>query len=217
MSADTVAIHVDEHPNLDLGLIRASLQAPLGESPSPDWLVDLLRDDADAPLSRTEEIRGKVRDVLRHGGYKPTGRGKPASEYLVRTATGEEGLRSINLAVDLCNVVSLHSGLPISVVDLDLATAPLRVAIAEEGASYVFNPSGQEIKVERLLCLHDADGPCANAVKDSMRTKTRDETRHLLCLIWGSRELGDTTGRAVAWYRELFERVGATTGDVTVS
>ena len=45
--------------------------------------------EADAPLQRVEQVRQDVRDLLRHGGYKPTGRGKPASEYLVRAATAD--------------------------------------------------------------------------------------------------------------------------------
>ena len=118
---------------------------------------------------RDEAIRLDVRDMLRHGGYKPTGRGKPASEYLLKLA--DKGLMSINLAVDACNVVSLHSGLPISVVDLDRTEGALRIAVVEGDQRYVFNASGQEIRLEGLLCLHDENGPCANAVKDSERTK----------------------------------------------
>ena len=68
--------------------------------PSPDWLLALLRADAGAPLRRSEEARQAVRDLLRHGGFKPTGRSKPASEYLVRTAE-ETGLSTINLVVDI--------------------------------------------------------------------------------------------------------------------
>jgi DNA/RNA-binding domain of Phe-tRNA-synthetase-like protein len=110
--------------------------------------------------------------------------------------------------------VSLHSGLPISVVDLDRAREPFRVGIAGEGAGYVFNASGQEIKVEGLLCLHDAEGPCANAVKDAQRTKTHEGTRRVLCLVWGREDLADHTDRTVGWYREILERAGATCVDV---
>ena len=85
---------------------------------TPPSIIATLRSDAAAPLERNEETRAAVRDMLRHGGYKPTGRGKPASEYLVRAAS-EGALGSINAAVDVCNGVSLHSGFPISVVDLD--------------------------------------------------------------------------------------------------
>ena len=41
----------------------------------------------------------RVRDLLRAGGFKPAGRSKPASEYLVRAA-GEGKLAGINLVVD---------------------------------------------------------------------------------------------------------------------
>jgi len=210
-----VHVTVDPHPLLHLGLFEATFPAALGEIPSPDWLIALLVDGAPAPVARSEEIRGKIRDLLRHGGYKPTGRGKPASEYLVRAAA-EGGIQSINVAVDACNAVSLASGLPISVVDLDRACEPLRVAIAGADARYVFNPSGQEIDVEGLLCLHDADGPCANAVKDAQRTKTHEGTRRILALVWGREDLAEHTDRTVAWYRELVTRGGGTCADVEI-
>jgi DNA/RNA-binding domain of Phe-tRNA-synthetase-like protein len=165
------------------------------------------------PLSRGEELRAAVRDLLRHGGYKPTGRGKPASEYLVRAA--EEGtLASINPAVDACNVVSLHSGVPISVVDTDIARGPFRVGLAPDGPRYIFNAAGQEIDVAGLLCLFDAEGPCANAVKDSQRTKTNAATRRTLSLLWGTHAQPGASGRAATWYRELLERAGARTETV---
>jgi DNA/RNA-binding domain of Phe-tRNA-synthetase-like protein len=143
--------------------------------------------------------------MLRALGYKPTGRGKPASEYLLR------GAPIINIAVDAGNAVSLHSGLPISVIDLDRLRPPLRVAVGAAGQSYVFNSAGQVIDVEGIPCLFDAEGPCANAVKDAQRTKTDATTRATLSLIWGARALGDRTARTLAWYRELVERAGATT------
>jgi hypothetical protein len=122
---------IEEHPSLDLQAFTVRLPRSLGGIDSPAALLGLLDLNAAAPLERSEEVRKAVRDLLRHGGYKPTGRGKPASEYLVR-ASGEGKLSPINLVVDACNVASLHSGLPISVVDLDLAEAPLRVGIAAE-------------------------------------------------------------------------------------
>jgi DNA/RNA-binding domain of Phe-tRNA-synthetase-like protein len=152
---------------------------------------------------------------LRHGGYKPTGRGKPASEYLVKAAA--EGIGPINLAVDACNAVSLHSGLPISVVDLDRVVPPLWVGVVVGDARYVFNLAGQEIRLEGLLCLHDQEGPCANGVKDSQRTKTRADTRRTLSLIWGSEQHAAHTVAAGRWYRALLERAGAETVDVTTT
>ena len=208
---------VDAHPLLDLAAFETEFLTPLGECPSPDWLVALLRENAPAPVVRSEEARAAIRDMMRHGSYKPTGRGKPASEYLVRAAAEADGLRSINAAVDACNVVSLHTGVPISVVDLDRARSPLRVALAPDGAAYVCNPSGQEIRVAGLVCLHDAEGPCANGVKDSQRTKTADDTRRTLSVLWSARALDGIAARAAAWYRVLLERAGARTLDVEIS
>lgn len=207
-----MTIRAEQHPLLRFGAFFTEFAAPLG--PSPDWLVALLALDAeDAPLTRDEEVRAAVRDVLRHGGYKPTGRGKPASEYLVRAA-GDGALRSINPAVDACNVVSLHSGLPISVVDPDRTSPPLRIGIAGADTRYVFNASGQEIRLDGLLCLHDGQGPCANGVKDSQRTKTDDASTRTLSVIWGTTEFPGRAARAGAWYRELLERLGAATEEV---
>lgn len=209
-------VSIAPHPLLDAGLFVTELPAPLGETPAPEALVKKLALEAEAPLRSDEAVRAAVRDLLRHGGFKPTGRSKPASEYLIR-AVGEGALGSINLAVDACNVVSLHSGLPISVVDLDLAREPLSVSIAPAGTSYVFNASGQVIDLGGLLCLCDADGPCANAVKDAQRTKTRDATRRTLSIVWGTKALGDRTARATAWYRALLGEAGARTLDVRAS
>lgn len=206
-------LQVDPHPLLACTAFATEFPVPLEQCPSPDWLVALLALDAIAPVARSEELRAAVRDLLRHGGYRPTGRGKPASEYLVR-AVAEGQLGSINLAVDACNVVSLASGLPISVVDLDRATPPLRIAIAPQGTRYVFNSGGQELDASGLLCLWDAEGPTANAVKDAQRTKTHSGTRRTLSVVWGVKGHEARLERATAWYRELLERVGATTRPV---
>src|SRR5512141_1732266 len=119
---------VDPHPLFAGAAFTTEFPSALGEvGPRPE-LAALLRRDAPAPLSPEEPVRAAIRDLLRHGGYKPTGRGKPASEYLVRAAA-EGKLTPINAAVDVGNVVSLHAGLPISVVDLDRAREPFTVAI----------------------------------------------------------------------------------------
>jgi DNA/RNA-binding domain of Phe-tRNA-synthetase-like protein len=207
-----VSLTLDPHPLLDAFVLTATFPAPLREIHSPGWLAGALRPDADAPLRPDDTVRAAVRDLLRQGGYKPTGRGKPASEYLARAAA-DGTLGPINAAVDACNVVSLHSGLPVSVVDLDRARPPFRVALADAGERYVFNAAGQEIALGGLLCLHDADGPCANGVKDSQRTKTGDSTRRTLSVIWGTRALPGRAAAAGAWYRELLGRLGAATGE----
>lgn len=190
------------HRLLDAAAFTTHFPKPLGEVPAAGLL------QAKPPMQSSDEVRAAVRDLLREGGYKPTGRGKPASEYLIR-ATAENALSSINAAVDACNVVSLHSGLPISVIDLDQARAPFEVKLASKDTAYVFNASGQTIDVEGLLCLFDADGACANAVKDSQRTKTSPQTTRTLTVMWGCKTLPGRTQAALQWYREILQSLGS--------
>jgi DNA/RNA-binding domain of Phe-tRNA-synthetase-like protein len=201
---------IDPHPLLDLRAFLTRFPRPLGELPTPADLLDLFSADAPAPLNSDDAVRETVRQLLRHGGFRPTGRSKPASEYLLRAA-GEGRLGAINLAVDVANVVSLHSGLPISVVDLAALRPPLRVGLAQAGDQYPFNTAGQVIDLEGLLCLFDAEGPCANAVKDAQRTKTSPGTRETLSLLWGTTALPGRANEAEAWYRKLLGQQGATT------
>ena len=201
---------VDPHPLLDLRAFVTQFPGALGEMPGHGPFQALLNLDAQAPLHSDDIVREAVRQLLRHGGFKPTGRSKPASEYLLKAA-GEGRLDSINVAVDACNAVSLHSGLPISVVDLDRAREPLRVGIAPAGSSYAFNAGGQVIDLGGLLCLFDAEGPCANAVKDAQRTKTTATTRRTLSLIWGTVSLPGRAAQTENWYRALMEQQGAKT------
>jgi DNA/RNA-binding domain of Phe-tRNA-synthetase-like protein len=208
-------LQVEPHPLLRVAAFTTSFAAPLGELATPPAVLDALRLDATAPMQRDEAVRVAVRDLLRQGGYKPTGRGKPASEYLVRAA-GEGTLGSINAGVDACNAVSLHSGFPISLVDLDRAGAPFHIAVAPVGASYVFNASGQEIDLGGLLCIFDADGPCANAVRDAQRTKTNVGTRETLSVLWGCVGHEARLGAAERWYRALLAEVGARTEHVQI-
>jgi DNA/RNA-binding domain of Phe-tRNA-synthetase-like protein len=203
-----MVLTVEPHPLLELRAFATQFSEPLCNLAPSAELLGLLSAEAEAALGSSDEVRAAVRDLLRHGGFRPTGRSKPASEYLIKAA-GEGMLTSINLAVDVCNAVSLHSGLPISVIDLELAHPPLRVGLAEPGSAYVFNPAGQTIAVGGLLCLFDAEGPCAGPVKDSQRTKTRGETRRTLSLIWGTNRLPGRAEEAQRWYHQLLLAHGA--------
>src|ERR1700679_3659975 len=120
---------IEPHPLLDVRVFITEFPCPLAETPTPPELFALLAEGAGAPLHTDDGVREAVRSLLRHGGFKPTGRSKPASEYLLK-AGRDKLLSPINVAVAACNIVSFHSGLPISVVDLDKTREPLRVGIA---------------------------------------------------------------------------------------
>jgi DNA/RNA-binding domain of Phe-tRNA-synthetase-like protein len=67
------------------------------------------------------------------------------------------------------------------------------------------------MSLKGLICLRDAEGPCANPVKDAQRTKTDGRTRETLTIIWGAEGHAERLDTATAWYRELLARAGAET------
>lgn len=212
MMTAPLRVAVAPHPLLDAGAFVARLAMPMGSLATPE----AIRAPAAIPLASSDDVRAAVRALLRHGGYKPAGRGKPASEYLVGAAA-EGRFPAINACVDACNVVSLHSGLPISLVDLARVDAgALRIDVAPAGTSYVFNPSGQTIDASGLLALFDGTGMVTGTpVKDAQRSKTADDTRAMIAVVWGTRALPGRTAATVAWYRELMAAIpGAATEPV---
>jgi DNA/RNA-binding domain of Phe-tRNA-synthetase-like protein len=211
-------IVVEPHTLLDAGSFVIRSTAPLAELTTPEVIASLAAPGATAPAAVPAEVKTAVRDLLREGGYKPSGRSKPASEYLA-AAHAKQAFPRINALVDACNVVSLHSCLPISLLDLDRLdrSTALTIRIAPPGTEYVFNPSGQTIDAAGLLSLYDAQGPSGTPVKDAQRTKTHDNTVVALAIVWGTRALTGWTARTIRWYRELVHAIaGASVEDVAL-
>lgn len=225
-----LTITIDPHSILEVGAFITRFDTVLSRTETPPGIVALIGPTAsslsptsslsialtDAPPAGSDQVRGEVRQLLREGGFKPSGRSKPASEYLTG-AIAEGRFPRINAAVDACNVASLHSGLPISLIDVDRLTGTtLRIGVAPAGTTYVFNPSGQVIDASHLLCVFDDDGPTGTPVKDAQRTKTHDETRVALSIVWGTTRLPGRTDATTRWYRELMASIpGAVVEDVT--
>jgi len=195
-------IALPHHPLLQAITFGTVFPKSVGLLSYPQQILDCLENDFSAPVQTDESIQKAIRDLLRYGGYKPAGRGKPSSEYLLRSYQ-ESSFPKVNLAVDIGNIVSLYSGIPVSVVDLSRMTEPFSINLARQGESYQFNPSGQTIDISGLPCLYDASGACANAVKDSQRTKTDIFTTQTLSVIWGSTAIKDQLIKTHHWFLQL--------------
>jgi len=184
------------------GLVR--LQAAVIGSSSADLISDL----GPALASASPDRKAQVRDMLRHGKYKPTGRGKPACEYLLKAAQ-EERFPSINNLVDALNLVSLKSQLPISIIDTDLAQADrFRIRRGHEEESFIFNAGGQTIGLQDLLLVSSLpeDLACANPVKDSMRTKLTENSTNTLSIIYAPAALRSEVHQATKDLEDLYLR-----------
>lgn len=203
----------DPHPLLYLQAFRCQFPNPIGEY-SEEALKPIrafFTTDKHSPL-QTIETKTIIRNLLRYGGFSPSGRNKPAHEYLNKAI--EKGWftpnKGINAAVDACNVASLHSALPISVVDTSKITPPLHIRCCPKDTSYPFNPSGQILKADGLLSMWDTLGPSASPVKDSQRSKTSEQTVSTISIIWSHIELQQHADATALWYQNLLSTLGAT-------
>ncbi len=164
--------------DLALGLVRAEgISAGPAPAPLERALAEQVAARRAAALGPDEERRRQAcRAMLRNGRYRATGRGKPASEYLLREAL-EGSFPRLGGPVDANNLVSLAALVPISLWDLELAgSAELEVRLGRAGEGYVFNAAGQRLELEDLVCgcALDPDGssrPLVTPIKDSLATK----------------------------------------------
>jgi DNA/RNA-binding domain of Phe-tRNA-synthetase-like protein len=198
-----------ELPDLLLGVVE-SRSVPTGPADAALDAEILASIASRIAVTETDPVKTAVRNLLRVGGYKPAGRGKPASEYLAQSAERGEFPR-ISHIVDALNLVSLESRLPISLLDADRVmdgTDALVVRFGHAGESYVFNSAGHEINIEGLVSVARQNGPAVgNPVKDSMMAKTTDATTHTIAFIWGSRSVLDP-----ASMQQICQRLGRLLG-----
>jgi DNA/RNA-binding domain of Phe-tRNA-synthetase-like protein len=184
-----------DDPRLLLGIVEVH-GATLGDA-SPALQAEaaalaarLTAEDYELP----EATRVAVRGMLKVGGFSPTGRSKPASEFLLVDLQERGSFNHISNAVDVNNFVSLETMLPISLLDADKLGPDVTLRIGAEGESYVFNPSGHVIDVKRciVVCGGAPPGtPLGTPVKDSMAGKVFEGARNLLAVIYGASALYD--------------------------
>ena len=125
---------------------------------------------------------GVTRHPGAYGQCLGDGRGKPSSES-VSAAAARVSLGLINAAVDCRTAVSPRRGVPIIVVDFGRKVRSLRVDVPCLGNSDEINRGGQTIDASGLWCSLDAAGPCANAMEDAQRPKTREQASRLLVIV----------------------------------
>ncbi len=154
--------------------------------------------------SAHEVLREGVRSMLRLGGYKPSGRNKPAQEYLARCL--EEGkFPRINPAVDCLNALSVRVGIPISMLDRDAFSHRLVIRLGNPSESYVFNTSGQSLELENLVVVcggGNEEKPLGSPVKDSMAGKIHETVSRIVCILYAPRD-GVTDDALQGWAQEL--------------
>lgn len=213
---------LDFEPVVDLSAVRAALVwafdlprcAPT--LTPPPFIADLLGRVRAAGESFLDPMRkAAVRDMLRFGSYKPAGRSKPSSEYLLAAAlqTASEGTGAfplVNGPVDVNNAVSLEWGYPASIFDAQKSGWTLLLRRGSAGESFVFNKSGQSIDLHDLLCVcrraEQSWKPCGNPVKDAMETKVFDDARSIVAIVYApTADPKDLLAACAARFSELLK------------
>ncbi|MBN2080671.1 hypothetical protein JW859_00550 [bacterium] len=179
-----------DDPRLILGVVETAGGEVREASPELQALgAELLASRGGADYAIPEDKRRAVRQLLKIGGFSPSGRNRPAHELLVRDLQERGEFHHINNVVDVNNVISLAHLLPISIFDTAKLGDTLTVRIGEPDEGYVFNQSGQWLDVKRCIacCNGQPPGePVGTPVKDSMATKVFPGAGGLLGVIYGS-------------------------------
>ena len=165
--------HQPSTPEFD-AWVDQQCQLAITEKSTPQW----------------EARREAVRALLRKGGYKPSGRSKPAQEYLAK-CLDESKFPRVHPAVDCLNVVSARAGVPISMLDRDAFKERLAIRLGKPNERYIFNSVGQELELENLIVVcggENEEKPLGSPVKDSMAGKIDKTVSKIVCILYAPKE-----------------------------
>jgi len=171
-------------PKTTLGWVSAQVNAPA----SPRALITEL-DNCQQTILRLPEPRAVLEApqiLATRAAYKVLGkdpaRYRGSAEALLRRVIAGKGLPRIDAVVDIINLVSVESRLPIGLYDLTHVQGDIvfRAGRAEE----TYKGIGKyDLNLEGLPVFCDAIGPHGSPTSDSERTMVTSETRNVLAVI----------------------------------
>lgn len=116
-------------------------------------------------------------------GYKALGkdpaRYRGSAEALLRRVIAGKGLPRVNNVVDIINVVSVESRLPIGLYDLQHVQGDIVFRAGQAGETYK-GIGKYDLNLEGLPVFCDAFGPHGSPTSDSERTMVTEATRQVL-------------------------------------
>lgn len=130
-----------------------------------------------------DPIIQQIRLLFRAVGIDPT-RYRPSGEALIRRALKNEPVRSINPLVDINNICSMQSGLPMGCYDVNtIAGETITVRLGQPDENY--QGVAKSVSITGKLCLADATGAFGSPISDSARTQVTAQTQRCLVVIFG--------------------------------
>src|SRR6202171_4791892 len=196
-------------PRTALGCVTAQVEA----GPSPAALLEEMkaRENEIQKLAFPRGVLASPQVEATRMAYKALGkdpaRYRGSAEALLRRVIAGKGLPQINAVVDVINLVSVESRLPVGLYNLAALDGDVVFRSGRAGETYK-GIGKYDLNLEGLPLFVDAIGPHGSATSDSERTMVTASTKRILAVIisfGGAAELPRWTQRMI----ELLTRYAA--------
>jgi DNA/RNA-binding domain of Phe-tRNA-synthetase-like protein len=167
-----------------LGCVTAQVQA--GETP-PKLSEELKsREEEILLLPEPRAVLESAQVLATRAAYKALGkdpaRYRGSAEALLRRVIANKGLPRIHVVVDVINLVSVESRLPVGLYDLAAVSGDIVFRAGRAGETYK-GIGKYDLNLEGLPLFADAIGPHGSATSDSERTMVTASTKSIVALI----------------------------------
>jgi DNA/RNA-binding domain of Phe-tRNA-synthetase-like protein len=171
-------------PRAALACVTALVQTR--DTPAP--LIDAMNSSA-AEVLKLPEPRAVLESPAIQAtrtGYKALGkdpaRYRGSAEALLRRVISGKGFPRINAVVDVINLVSVESRLPVGLYDTSHISGDIVFRAGLPGETYK-GIGKYDLNLEYLPLFADEQGPHGSATSDSERTMVTDATTQILAII----------------------------------
>src|SRR5713226_6408517 len=171
-------------PRTALGCVTARVEA--GASPAALLQEMKARETEIQKLPFPRGVLASPQVEATRVAYKALGkdpsRYRGSAEALLRRVVAGKGLPHINAVVDVINLVSVESRLPIGLYDLAHVTGEIVFRAGRTGETYK-GIGKYDLNLEGLPLFADTAGPHGSATSDSERTMVTAATKEILAVI----------------------------------
>jgi DNA/RNA-binding domain of Phe-tRNA-synthetase-like protein len=171
-------------PRTALGCVTAHVEAGAGPVELTAEMQTLV--DAIVKLPEPRSVLESPNIVATRAAYKALGkdpaRYRGSAEALVRRTIAGKGLPQINVVVDVINLVSVESRLPVGLYDLAHVSGDIVFRAGRAGETYK-GIGKYDLNLEGLPVFCDALGPHGSPTSDSERTMVTSGTQQVIAII----------------------------------
>lgn len=170
-------------PRVALGLVTARVKV---EANSAGLLEEMERcESAILKLPEPRFILESAKILATRSGYKALGkdpaRYRGSAEALIRRIISGKKFPQINTVVDIINLVSVETRLPIGLYDLAHVKGDISFRVGRAGETYK-GIGKYDLNLEDLAVFSDAEGPHGSPTSDSERTMVTLATTHIAAI-----------------------------------